>query len=122
MNREQFHSFIKLVRLMYNKQQDSYKAHNGNKNLVAQAKALETKVAGKLRDVQAAQSFYTWQPRFIVVVKEMRAEQEMYYASKHDTVLQRCKQKEATVGTAIAYIETHFPQVFAEISKQAELL
>ncbi len=123
MTKKEFHSFVKLVIKMYNTQQDSYKKWNGDSNLVAQARALEKKVSDKLCDFKPNQDvFYNWQPLFLQIVKYVRAEQAMYYATKHDNVLARCKGYESRLGNAIIYINTHSPEVFEEEAVQTTLL
>jgi len=122
MTKEQFHSFVRLVRVMHNTQQESYSSNNSNSNLVAKSKALEGKVSGKLREfIATVPIFYEWQDRFIHVVKEVRSQQAMYYATKYESVLEKCREKEAILGKAIAYIETEAPQVFGEKVTQATL-
>lgn len=120
---EHFHSFVKLVRLMHNTQQESYKAHNGNRNLIAKAKALETKVAAQLREYPTGQykEFYEWQERFILLVKRVRSDQAMYYSTKYESVLRRCRESEDILGKSIAWIEYHHPAVFTEAAKQTTL-
>lgn len=123
MTKKEFHSFVKLVIKMYNTQQESYKKRNGDSNLVAKCKALENRVSKGLADYrEKTEIFYKWQQRFIEVLKQLRAEQAMYYATKQANSLARCKQHEQSLGNAIIYINTHSPEVFEEEAKQTTLL
>lgn len=112
----QFHSFCRLVRLMHQKQQESYKVGNSNRSLVAQCKQLETKVGAQFREYPTGQyhMWYEWQERFIQLVKKMRAEQELYYSTRYDAVKIRCKQLEAQMDQSIAWIEAQHPEVFKD--------
>jgi hypothetical protein len=122
MTKDQFHSFIKLVRLMHNKQQESYSARNNNANLIAQAKALELKVAGKFKEfIDSDPQHYDWQSRFVKLVKEVRAQQAMYYATRYDSVLEKCRATESKLREALAWLETKHPQIFQPIATQASL-
>lgn len=122
MTKEQFHSFVKLVRLMHNKQQESYSSNNSNANIIAQAKALEAKVAGKFKEFTDTDTLhYTWQARFVALVKEVRAQQAMYYSTKYDSVLQKCKALESKLRDAIIWMETKHPEIFEPQAKQTTL-
>ena len=122
MTKEQFHSFIKLVRLMHHKQQESYSVRNSNSNIVAQAKALEAKVAGKFREfIQTDSQFYEWQNRFVALVKEVRALQAMYYSTRYESVLEKCRAIETKLTNSIIWLEKNHPQIFEPIEKQTSL-
>ncbi|MBK8145952.1 MAG: hypothetical protein IPK62_13685 [Bacteroidetes bacterium] len=122
MTKDQFHSFIKLVRLMHNKQQESYCARNNNANLIAQAKALELKVAGKFKEfIDSDPQHYDWQSRFVKLVKEVRAQQAMYYATRYDSVLIKCRAAESQLSEAIKWLESKHPQIFQPLAIQSSL-
>lgn len=123
MTKAKFHSFVKLVRLMHNTQQECYKSRNNDKNLVAKAKQLEKKVGLQLIELKSTPIYYEWQALFLHIVKSTRAEQAMYYATKYIAVLERCQALEKRLGDGILHIEKHNPEVFQEElhTKQASL-
>lgn len=110
----QFHSFCRLVRMMHNKQQESYAVSNSKRELVAQCKQLEIKVSGKFREYPTGNyhMWYDWQERFILLVKKVRAEQELYYSTRYDAVKMSCRSLETQLGESIRWIENQEPQVF----------
>jgi hypothetical protein len=119
----QFQAFVRLVRKMHEVQQECYRESNSNGNKIAQAKSLEQKVSAKLREFPAGQyqPFYDWQLRFVQLVAEVREEQGMYYATKYETVLNRCREKEATLAKSLQWIAVKHPEFFADQSKQTSL-
>lgn len=107
---------------MHNKQQESYSVHNSNANIVAQAKVLETKVAGKFKEfIDTENQHYEWQGRFVALVKEVRAQQAMYYATRYDSVLLKCRAVESKLQEALAWLETKHPQIFEPLATQKSL-
>lgn len=112
MDTKSFHSFVRLVRKMHHAQQDSYNAHNRDKQKIAVAKALEQKVSKQLCDYPTGFTpIYDWQILFINIVKEVRSAQAMYYSTKYESVFQRCKKAETRLGNSFEYIQKTNPEV-----------
>lgn len=117
MDAKKFHSFVRLVRKMYHAQQDSYAAHNRDRNKIAIAKALEAKVSAELVDYPTGFTpIYEWQILWISIVKEVRSSQAMFYShyAQHESILQRCKAAEARLGNSFIFIEKTNPEVLTD--------
>jgi hypothetical protein len=122
MTKAEFHSFIKLVRKMHCAQQECYKERMMNSNSIAKARALEGKVTDNLVKIKGKrEEYYDWQELFIRRVKELRSEQAMYYATRYPAVLERCKEKEASLAKAFEYIDLHAPEIFEKPAEQSKL-
>lgn len=119
-----FHSFIKLVRLMYTEQQNYFKQGSGDKNLLHKCMKLEAKVDKQLHEFHPqSQSFYEWQGKFIALLRLLRTEQKLYFQTRANGAYQRSRSLETNLSNWIEYLEKQYPKIFVHVeeAKQTNL-
>lgn len=113
-----FHSFIKLVRLMYNEQQNYFKKGSGDGNLLHKCMKLEAKVDKQLHEFHPqSQQFYEWQEKFVGMMRSLRTDQKFYFQTKGDGAYARCKAIEANLAEWLEYLEKQYPKIFVHVDE-----
>lgn len=119
-----FHSFIKLVRLMYNEQQTFFKQGRRDSNLQRKCMQLEAKVDKQIHEFHPQTTcFYEWQPKFIQLIKALRIEQKMFFQTRSEGSYTRSKGYEKNLDDWLTYLETKYPNIFIHVeeAKQKQL-
>lgn len=122
MTKDTIISFVRLVKKLYNIQQETMKRGNGYLSMLGYTHTLALKVDSQLSILHHDQEpYYSWLTLFVDYTRAWRANQQQYQETKYDSILQKCRETDRILEKGFKHIKDNSAEVLITPNTQISL-